>query len=208
MKKFKKKIDQMIKSKKTTIILSIVLFTPFVIFGGILLRDTLIKGQPVEGSRFKDELAHEITKEQLKEIEEAIPEEMILKQEVSLKSATLRVYIEVSSELSWEIMEELGYRVYDKVVEILPAETYFTNSEDNKQYDLEINVNNDVEDLDSDDFLYLQIMKNGGMESAKHAWLSDPKDPEWKAKVLEMEEERIKAIEAEKAKEEGESGEE
>lgn len=215
MKKFKKKMNQIIKSKKTAIILSVVLLTPVLIFAGILIRDTLQKGTPVIGSRFDNELEHKITNDQLKEIDEAIAEEMILNKEVVLKAGTVRVYIEVSSELSKDVIKELGERVYTKIDGITPIDTYFTNTENNKQYDLEINIHNDVEDYDSDDFVYLQVMRNGGMTETTYVFLSEAKNPEWKEEVLEGDKERAKARE-EKAKaeagetetEEEESGEE
>ena len=195
MKKFKKKMNQIIKSKKTAIILSVVLLTPVLIFAGILIRDTLQKGTPVIGTRFDNELEHKITNDQLKKIDEAIAEEMILNKEVVLKAGTVRVYIEVSSGLSKDVIKELGERVYTKIDGITPIDTYFTNTENNKQYDLEINIHNDVEDYDSDDFVYLQVMRNGGMTETTYVFLSEAKNPEWKEEVLEGDKERAKARE-------------
>lgn len=201
----KKKMDQIIKSKKTTIVLSAVILIPILIFGGILVRDSLNKGKPVIGSRFDNELEHKITDEHLKQIDEKIAEDMILKKEVELRAATVRVNIEVSAELSKELMQQLGERVYASIDEIVPIETYFTNSENNKQYDLEINIHNDVEDWSTDDFVYLQIMRNGGMEKETYTFLTDAKNPEWKEEVLEGDKERAKKREEELKAETGET---
>lgn len=206
MKKKKGKFNKFLNSKITTVVLMSIILIPILIFGGILIRDKMQTGSPVIGSRNDNQLANKITKEQVAEIEEAISEDMILKQKVNLKSSTLRIYVEVSQELSYEVIEELGGRILEQVSAILPIEEYFTNSETNKQYDLEIHVYNDAEDLDSEIFLYYEIMHNGSMTETSFEWMTDARDPEFKQAVIELRDQ--KRAELEGGTEEDEAGEE
>lgn len=206
MNKFKKKLDKILNSKKTAIVLTVFLLAPVLLFGTVLVRDYLQTGKPAIGSRNDGALEHKIEKDQLKTIEEAITEDMILESKVVLKSSTLRVYAKVSSELSKDVMAEIGDRLLASVNETLPMDPYFTTTEGNKQYDLEIHVYNDVEDRDSDDFVYYQMIHSSVKEDLFKRFVTDPKDPEYKAEVLENEKIRLEKLEEEKAKEE--SGEE
>lgn len=205
MNKFKKKLNKILNSKKTAIVLTVFLLVPFLLFGTILIRDYLQTGNPAVGSRNDGALEHTISKEQLKTIEEAIAEDMILDSKVVLKSSTLRVYAQVSGELSKKVMEEVGDRILASVNETLPTDPYFTTTENNKQYDLEIHVYNDVEDRESADFVYFQIIDSSIKEDLVRRFVTDPKDPDYKEDVLENEKIRLEKLE-EKAKEE--SGEE
>lgn len=202
----KKKLRRLIQSKKTMIVLLVLILTPVVIFSGILIRDSLQKGTPIIGSRNKNQLEHTLSSEQLKQIEDGIKEDMILSQSVNLKASTLRMSIKVSQELDGATMMALAERIYAKVDEIAPIETYFTNSEDNKQYDLEVVLYNDVEDKESSDFWMLEILKTSSMEEVTYEWTTEPRDEEFKAEVLEIMEAKKK--EDEMKKNEAEKGEE
>lgn len=211
MKKKNSKLNNLLNSKKTTVVLLIVILTPFVIFGGILLRDKLQTGTPIVGSRNNNQLEFKITEDQIKEVNDILEQDIIINHKVNLKASTLRIYAEVSEVVSWEEIEKLGTEIYDAVNEILPIETYFTNSETNKQYDLEIHVYNDVEDTDSESFYYYEIIKNGSMSEPSYEFVTDARDPEFKKEVLEIRDakEAAKAEkDAEDAEDEGESGEE
>lgn len=199
--------QKIIKSKKTTAILMAVLLTPFLIFGFILVRDKLNSGNPVVGARNENQLEHQITQEQLSQIEEVISEEIFVSEKVTLKSSTLRIYVEVGQDQSKDAIKEIGQRVYDKVIEVLPIDPYFTNTENNKQYDLEVHVYNDVEDLSSDEFVYFEVIRNAGMEETSFTFLTDAKDPEFKQEVLDMMEAKRLADEAKKNEAAGEDAE-
>lgn len=193
-----------IKSKKTTAILMAVLLTPFLIFGFIIVRDKMNSGTPVIGSRNDNQLEHKITADQLTQIENAITEEIFISEKVTLKSSTLRIYIEVGQDQSKEAIKEIGLRVYNNVIGVVPIDPYFTNTDSNKQYDLEVHVYNDAEDLTSEAFIYLEIMHNAGMEEMSISFLTDAKDPEFKQEVLDTMEAKRLAEEAKKNEAEGE----
>lgn len=178
-------LRKILKSKKTTAITLIILFLPFVVLGAILLRDSLQTGQPVIGDRNKDQYKVEITDANLSSIEELLVNSDISKKKVTLKSSTLRVYIEVSDSLSKDEMSALGSEVFDHITSILPVNDYFKADETHKQYDLEIHVYNDVLDRESDEFIYLEVMLTSNMEEAVYTFVSDAKDPDFKQDVLD-----------------------
>lgn len=173
------------KSKKTTFITLTILLLPFIVLGAILLRDSMQTGKPVIGDRTKDQFKVEITEDNLKTIDGNLVDELIVKKKVTLKSSTLRVYIEVNDSLSKNEIKKLAEDTYNQVVEVLPIEDYFKASETHKQYDLEVHVYNDVLDRESDEFIYLEVMHNSTMEEAVYTFVTDAKDPEFKEEVLE-----------------------
>lgn len=181
MKRFKK----ILESKKTTAIALIILILPFAIFGFILLRDSSQTGEPVIGSRYDEQLDSEITSEQINLIENNVVDERVIYKKVILKASTLRVYLEVDAEESKESIQELANTSYEKVVEVLPVETYFVLQGKNKNYDLEVHVYNNIEDRESDEFHYYQITKSSSMETLAGEFVSDTRDPDFKEEVLE-----------------------
>lgn len=199
MKNFKARMRKMLESKMTTAVAITILLIPFLVFGFILYRDSSQTGVPVVGDRFKDGLNPEITSEQLSEVESKLVDELIVKKKVSLKSATLRIYLEVDGELSKEQIKTLADTTYDSTIEVLPLDPYFTLDGTRKQYDLEIHVYNNVEDRTTPEFVYYQIMKTSSMEKLTGQFLSDAVDPSFKDEVLEnlAEKEKAAAEEAE-----------
>lgn len=195
MKKFRK----ILESKLTTAIAVIILLTPFLIFGFIILRDSSQTGTPVVGERFENGLNPEITTEQLSEVEAKLDDELIINKKLILKSATLRVYLEVDITASKEQIKELAEKAYASTIEVLPIEPYFTLEGNRKQYDLEIHVYNNSEDRDTDEFIYYQIMKTSSLDEFIGEFVTDTKDPEFRDEVLEnlAEKEKAAAEEAE-----------
>lgn len=184
MKK-KSKLRNMIESKKTTAIALLILIVPFVIFGFILFRDSSQTGEPVVGNRYDEQLNPAITSEQLSEVENAIVDERATYKKVTLKSSTLRIYLEVDGVESKDSIKELANTSYNKVIEVLPVETYFELQGSKKQYDLEVHVYNKVEDRDSDEFVYYQVTKSSSMEEVDGEFITDIRDPEFREEVLE-----------------------
>lgn len=98
---------------------------------------------------------------------------------VNLKSATLRIHMNMADDENTEQLEDALNQAYDKVNEILPIETYFTNNEDGKMYDLEIDAYNYIVD-DShpqDGWIFLQLTKTGAGQKVTDN-LTKAKDPE------------------------------
>ena len=193
MSKFSNKTKRFLESKITTTVSIILLLTPFLVFGFILFRDSSQTGEPVIGSRFDNGLNPAISEEQLTQLDEKLVDEMIISKKVNLKSATLRVYLEVDVAVSKDEMKQLADKTYETITEVLPVETYFTLQGERKQYDLEINVYNNVEDRSGDEFVYYQIVKNATMEEMDTYFLSDAKDPEFRDEVLNNLAEKEKA---------------
>lgn len=203
-KNTKKSKNKILSSKKTTVILSSIILLPFLIFGFILIRDKMGTGTPVIGSRNDHQLEHKITEEQLKAVEELVKIDDVKSSKITLKASTLRVYLEVSAEMSKEQLAKVGEAIYKQVIEVIPIDPYFTNTENNKQYDLEVHTYNDVEDKTGDDFVYYEIIRTGSMEDTNYAFLTDAKDPEFKEEVLELMEKLAEEREAEKSAKEAE----
>ena len=197
---------KILKSKKTTVFALVFIMLPFIILGSILIRDTMGRGKPVIGDRFEDQYQHQLSDDNLKSIEEILSDEKITKSKVNLKSSTLRVYVEVDETVSKDDILALGESIYASIDELFPIEDYFTATSNYKQYDLEIHIYNNVEDRESEGFIYLEVMHHSNMEEVVYTFVSEAKDPEFKEEVLEIMDE--KNAEKEKEDEEDDSGDE
>ena len=191
MKKKKNIFTKMLESKITTLIALVLLLTPVLGFGYIIYRDSSQTGEPVVGSRYDNNLEPKITEEQLSTIKASLVDEMILSNKVTLKSSTLRVYVEVAEETSKDSIKELAGTVYDLVTEKLPVETYFSNDGSRKMYDLEIHVYNNSTDRSSEEFIYYEIIKSSSIEERIEEFITDAKNEDFKAEVLENLEEKL-----------------
>ena len=191
MKKKKNIFTKMLESKITTLIALVLLLTPVLGFGYIIYRDSSQTGEPVVGSRYDNNLEPKITEEQLSADKASLIDEKIIKSKVVLKSATLRVYIEVDKEVSKDSIKELAGTVYDLVTEKLPVETYFSNDGGRKMYDLEIHVYNNSTDRSSEEFIYYEIIKSSSIEERIEEFITDAKNEDFKAEVLENLEEKL-----------------
>lgn len=191
MKKKKNIFTKMLESKITTLIALVLLLTPVLGFGYIIYRDSSQTGEPVVGSRYDNNLEPKITEEQLSTIKASLVDEMILSNKVTLKSSTLRVYVEVAEETSKDSIKELAGSVYDLVTEKLPVETYFSNDGSRKMYDLEIHVYNNSTDRSSEEFIYYEIIKSSSIEERIEEFITDAKNEDFKAEVLENLEEKL-----------------
>ena len=58
--------------------------------------------------------------------------------ETNLKSATLRISLDISDDASSDTAASICDKAYSLVDSICPVSTYFTNTEEGKMYDLEI----------------------------------------------------------------------
>lgn len=124
----------------------VIILIPLVVLAYILISSIEKTGEPVIGNRFDDELDPAITTEQVNKVKEQLNFEQVENVEVNLKAATLRITINVKDDTSEESIKNLLNESYNKVNETLPVETYFTNKENVKMYDLEIHVYNVIPD--------------------------------------------------------------
>lgn len=140
-------------------------------------------GAPVEGSRFKNALDPQITEEDLNALKSSLTFDQAESVEINLKSATLRVTINAKDDLSQEDIQALLASAYDKVVEKLPVETYFTNKKNAdgvmKMYDLEVSAYNFIPTEEKKEgMIHVSRTKNAAAEEAVDDVLSSPKDEE------------------------------
>ena len=83
---------------------------------------------PTVGSRFDNSLDPAITEEQLTKVKDALKFDGAENVEVNLKSATLRITIDLDDKAGSSKVKSVLNDAYDKVVKILPVKTYFTLS--------------------------------------------------------------------------------
>ena len=172
----KKKKKKMSKGGLVLLIGCIIILIPCLVFGGILLSASLQTGKPVVGSRFDNDLVPEIKDDDLKAVENSVLGlSGVEKCDVVLKSAQLRVNVDVSDSLAPEQIESLCLDVYNVVDAKLPVLTYFSATSSMKMYDLSINVYNFV-DGNSDQMCYYILTKNSQMSEYSIQCVSEPMD--------------------------------
>lgn len=159
----------------------ILILIPMILIGYVLVTSLDEQHEPVKGSRFDSaDLNPKITEQQMNEIQSqisAVPG--VESATMNLKSATLRVHMNTSNEASREEVESIMRQARDIVASVLPFETYFTNTEEGKMYDVEIDSYNWIVD-DShpqDGQIYFKLTKTGAGNEVVDV-LSEPKDPD------------------------------
>lgn len=182
-KKSNKKLDA-----STVIIIAglIIIMIPFLVLGYILLSDSMKTGSPIVGNRFVNDLEPAITENNLAAISTSIKEiEGVEDVECVLKTATLRVYVDAADDKTAEEIQTMTEEIYKAVTDECDEETYFSQNDMKKMYDLEIHVYNLSENRDSDDFIYVIANKNSSMEKMVMQIVSEPKDPELAKELLD-----------------------
>lgn len=169
----------------------IVLLIPLVLLVYIYLGAKENSGKPVEGTRFDNSLNPAITQEQLKQVEDAMKFDQVQKVEVNLTSATLRINLDTKDDISEDALEDVLNSAYDKVNAILPIETYFTNKNETKMYDLDIHAYNFIPDdtHSEDDQIYKEKIKNASNKKAVDDTLTSPRNKEKANELLKQQEE-------------------
>ena len=173
-KKPKKKL-----SKSAIVLISglVIIAIPCLILGGILIYSAINTGTPILGERFAGDLDPAITDENLATIKANVEAlEGVEAVEVTLPTGQLRVNIDTNDDMSKEDMKALVETAYEKVIETLPVDTYFTSSESRRMYDLSINVYNSLDD--DENLIYYELTKNAMMEKPSTQLVSEPLDPE------------------------------
>lgn len=163
------------------LILSLVLIAiPTVAIGKVLYDAFAATGTPLFGNRYDLDLNPKITSEQLSELESKISDEVLVDDvNITLISASLRVNVDVSDEITLEELTTLATALYSHVAAILPVETYFKLNETSKMYDLELHIFNNLELKDDESYKYLIFLLNSVMEEPLIQLVSDPKNPEF-----------------------------
>ena len=136
-------------------------------------------GTPVLGNRFEGDLDPAITKNQMNDVESAV--KALGGQDnafVTMKTATLRVYVDVADDANEETVNAKADEVYNTVASILDPAVYFTKTDSKKQYDLEIHVYTLPErtDAEGENFIYVIDTKTSNMAEPQKQTVSVAKD--------------------------------
>jgi hypothetical protein len=167
-----------------TLMLSLaILAIPATIFYNIAMETQEIAGTPVFGERFNNDLNPKISKGQVSELASSMKTlEGVVESEVNLRSATLRVNILTSLEITDDQINALITKVKDTVFGKLPVSEYFTASLERKQYDFEIHLRNTKDRLD-EEYRYIIVSKTSLMTTFIIQEVSTPKNPEFVAQL-------------------------
>lgn len=175
------------KDKKPNAVLWIglvVILIPCLILLYIILGTKEKAGEPVVGDRFETQLNPAISEQQLNEVKSALTYSNAENVEVNLISATLRITINASDDISYDDAVALMDDAYDKTIGVIPVDPYFTNvkgSDDKvktKMYDIEVQVYNVLKDQNPNniDLIYLVKAKSAGSSDAQFNVFSKPKN--------------------------------
>ena len=138
-----------------------------------LLHDASLEGNvPVLGERLKHNLQYVITDEQLTSMKGSIETiDGVEKYEVNLIVDTLRVTVDARDDMTADQLKEMTKSIYEIVNENAPVDKYFTQEDDFKQYDMEINAYNTLE---VDEPVIVSLFRNSNMENYRLQVISNP----------------------------------
>lgn len=186
-KKTQKKNTESKQGHKLVWFTLIIIAIPVVIVAYVLLTSMGGQGEPVVGNRFNGEdLNPSITEEAMNSIQEQASgiggvEEVT----INLKSATLRVHLNMDDSYTQDQIQAASDQVYEIVAATLPIDQYFTNREDAKMYDLEIDVYNYIVDDShpTEGQIYIKTTKTGAATDRVTDVMTTAKDPELVAQI-------------------------
>ena len=143
----------------------VIILVPVLVIGYVLLTSAKESDQPVEGNRFgPNDLNPKIQDTQLDSIQNELMQIGGMETAtIDLKSATLRVHLNMVDSADQNTLEAAAHQAYNIINEYLPIETYFTNSAEGKNYDLEIDSYNYIVDDNHpvDNWRFVKVSKSG-----------------------------------------------
>ncbi len=152
----------------------VVILIPCGYFVYLLYQASLVSNTPIIGDRIKNSVIYTINDEDVKSIEAEVKNiEHIENCEVNLIVETLRIDIDADDSLTNDDYKQMCTDIYAIIDARLPIATYFTRDGDYKQYDLEINV---YDNLSNEETRMVTLYKNGNMEEYTLQVMSDPKN--------------------------------
>lgn len=153
-------------------IVLILVIIPSFYFVKLLHDASLESNVPVLGDRLKHNIQDQITEEMKTTISTAVSSmENVELSETNLIVDTLRITVDANDELTTDQMKQMTVDIYNKVAETAPIETYFTQHDDFKQYDIEINVFNN---LDAESPVIVSLYRNSHMDNYSVQVLTSP----------------------------------
>lgn len=81
---------------------------------------------------------------------------------------------EGSEEEQKDPLSNIALEAYNKIITNLEKDTYFTNKDGKKMYDIEINVYNSLDKVEKEDFAYLILIKSSNMLNPTLQLVSEP----------------------------------
>lgn len=184
IKKVRKPKKQKVKQGHKLVWLTLlIILIPVAIVGYVLFTSAQGNDKPVEGSRFSStDLSPKIDQNVLTTIQnDLLSIDGVESATINLKSATLRAHLNMQDGLDTDTIANVAEQAYSIINAYLPIDTYFTDTGDSKNYDLEIDAYNYMVD-DSHPLegqVYIKITKNGAgnkvvdnMNSPKNADLA------------------------------------
>lgn len=169
----------------------IIILIPFLIVGYVLLTSAQGNNHPVEGNRFGvNDLQPCIQDSQMNAIQgDLLTIGGVESATINLESATLRVNLNMVDNADNAILEEACRQAYDIVNNYLPIDTYFTNSENGKNYDLEISAYNYIVDDQhpADGWHFTKLLKTAAASDFVVDHITQPKNPELAEQVRKKE---------------------
>ena len=158
---------------------SLLIITPFIVLGWILLSASLDTGTPILGDRYVGDLDPAISKSDISNVKKSVDGiNGVEASSVELATATLRVYVDVEDSYTDTQASDVAKSAYDSVLGVLDVNKYFTQTDSKKMYDLEIHVYNLKKNRDQDNFSYVILTKTSSMSDSKIQVVSTPIDAE------------------------------
>ena len=157
----------------------ILILAPAIYFGWMLASTYMDSHSPVLGNRYENDLNPAITKDQLKQVDDAVGAiEGVTGHSVHLATGTLRVYIDLPDDTTYDVVQAVSESAYAAVTSVLDPNVYFSQANDMKMYDLEIHTSNIPDGREAEYFVYGIYTKTSAMSAPLYQLVSYPKNPE------------------------------
>lgn len=174
----------------------IICIIPCAVVGYIIYDAMQDSNSVINGERFANDLNPAISEDIQNSIVEGIKKiDGVQNVQASLKTATLRIMVDMNDLLTEEDADTIGQAVVEVVDKYAPLKQYFTSSGIKKMYDLEIIIY-DMYGDDVNTSVYVIYSKNAAHEEVTHQSLMSAKNPE---KVAEIEAKRYAEAHPEEA---------
>ncbi len=171
-----KKRSNSFKINWLLVVVIIFIGLPLGTLGWIVFSASLETGTPQLGDRFEGDLTIKLQDEDLVKIEtDILALENVEEVEISMNIITARIYVKVSDTVTKEEAHVLTIAIYDLIDASFPIDIYFTHAGEAVQYDLEVYT---YRDLETDDEVFIRLIKNSASETYNIQNVGDPLDPE------------------------------
>ena len=180
----KKKRTSRTSSHRTAVVFwvcLILVLLPVGVLGWILISSSMDTGKPIFGNRYEGDLDPSITEKDMNKVSDAVKGiDGVDDSFVTMTSATLRVYADVADDANADTCNAIADQIYSTVSGILDPSVYFTRTDSEKMYDLEIHVYTVPErtDKEGENFVYVIDTKTSNMSEPEKQTVSVAKDQE------------------------------